>query len=602
MDNKNNFIPKQNPLYFLQKKRSISPEHNNINNDDDLIKCYQCKKSTDISKIHQCKKCNKHFCESCFNVHSSQQDCFNQTIDTKNNAAKHVNQLAVSKPRSNNSLNISKCDICKKGEVEVIKFKNHDDAFKYLKREKLFKADYEELENKYSNMKLKKDNSICEPCLNSITSPKNGGVSNLMNILEINTSINKTNTFLKSDFGNINHINMPTNTTNITGAGTMNQKLPQQKIANEQKKNLDNYAETFNYNNNINFSDSLKMSSMAQNVSPYDEKQQQHQYNNTNTQNNCINYYNNQRIIIPPINLTNSTGSVNQSVPYQHNYDMNPNIYNYANQKPNMQIDNSNNNPMNNLLFSSTRQLFYNPQTQPTPHSQLHQVMQPHFQSPLNQQHQSLTHVQMPLQSQPQIYPQQQFQFNQRVFLQGVPESDSYQEPKAQIPPSDDLSQSTISQQVKYQPQIQMPNQSSNSSTISNQSDIENALQMQIQTMQTCSELQKKCLNSFNEFLNYFSKEIQEQKSKNEQLKHCIINSRYEQHAQRNNFYNQLPPTTTTPSSINQYGPNVNNTSINFIPNPGFSNMQNTIIQEGMPLFGRNPYDGASNVGGHINQ
>lgn len=629
MENKNLFIPKQNTQTFLQQKRTSIPENNNHYNDVDFIKCNQCKKATDISKTHQCSKCEKDFCESCFTDKAARvcQDCLTQDV-------KLISQSALSKVKSNPSMNTNKCDICKKEDVEVIKFRNHDDAFKYLKRGNLFKVEFEELENKYSNMKLKKENSICGPCLNSITSPKNGGVSNFMSILEINTVINKANTNSnmnantnmsananvnmnmsaglnnKSNTLNINQMNMPipiNAINNLNGQKQIGLSSIPKKILN------DHYINGINYNNSSNSSDNLKMSSVNSNVSMYDEKkrQQQHQYSSANTQNSSLNYYSHPGLIIPPLVMINpSSASINQSVPYQPNYNAYSNLY-YSNHHPNMQIDNSNSNSMNNLFFSSSKQLFYHPQTQSASQGV-------HLQSPMSQ-HQPITASQIPFQSQTKSYSSLQTQLSnhQRAYqqsflqselqsqLQSQPQSQSYIDTKAQLVSNNELPQPIIPLQSKYQSQMQKLNRESNTSSnlSETQNDIESSLQMQINTMLSCSELQKKCLNSFHEFLQFFSKEIQEQKANNEKIEKQLISCRYDPNAIRNSYYNPMPSAPITASLINQFGTNVNNTNINFIQNPSYSTIQNNNIQDSMPGFiTRSPYDGSGNAGGHMKQ
>ena len=152
------------------------------------------------------------------------------------------------------------CSYCK-NENEIIKIKNVEDIFKYLKRVNLFKPEYIDFEYKYKYLKVEKN--ICKKCLNKIGSPNEGGIKYIINIFNLKIENNL--------FQNVSLLN-----TLIPSSTTKSLNLLFNQINNVNKA----YQDNITLNNP--FSNQLKNNNNIKNNNNFQHLKQKNKISNNN--------------------------------------------------------------------------------------------------------------------------------------------------------------------------------------------------------------------------------------------------------------------------------------------------------------------------------
>lgn len=185
------------------------------------------------------------------------------------------------------SNDVGECLNCRQ-QLEIVRFNTVEDVFMYLKRENLYKPEFEEIESMYRNVNMEIEKKISKTCLIQIMTK--GGINSLLTKLNI-TAQKESNEEPK--------VVIETNEQN-QNENKINNKEQNQVGYQETKSMTDipvnQYNNTLmNSNNDINLNTN-SLNNMNQNF--YNQMQYQPTMQNTNgysqyQMNNNMNYYNN---------------------------------------------------------------------------------------------------------------------------------------------------------------------------------------------------------------------------------------------------------------------------------------------------------------------
>ena len=180
------------------------------------------------------------------------------------------------------SMAMGECLNCRQ-QLEIVRFHSVEDVFMYLKRENLFKPEFEEIESSSLTATLNAEKTICKNCLIQIM--MKGGINSLLATLNISTAQNSEEPKIEIET-NEQKSNENTIINNKEGIDT--QKTMTDIPMNQYNNTL------MNSNNNIN----LNTSANAMNQNYYNQMQYQQTMQNGSgysqyPMNSNISFYNN---------------------------------------------------------------------------------------------------------------------------------------------------------------------------------------------------------------------------------------------------------------------------------------------------------------------